>query len=244
MYFILNYKVIVSLVTCFLFSTIAMAQKNKFSIGLRVPVQIEFQKEDIAYPIILSSKEQIATVLNYGIDCLAEKEIDKKISAYIGIGYFRDKFNFKKFYDHRLLNIGTDSIPLGTATHNYIYHLIRFPFGFFYTISTIKRSVYKIGGEIIFNYSFQKIYNGGKPFPDANNKVSKFQYSGNSINLFACIAIPITSYKFLELEPYIRVYNTYKKDEILYENPKETISHTFDALGLSIKYSLTQKPIK
>jgi hypothetical protein len=74
-----------------------MAQKNKLLIGIRVHVQLEFQKENISFPIVLSPKEQTAIVLNYGIDFLTEKKLDKKISAYLGIGYFRNRFNYKKF---------------------------------------------------------------------------------------------------------------------------------------------------
>lgn len=224
------------LITLVLFQQ-SFGQKNKLLIGIRIPVQLEFQKEDISFPVIFLPKEQTTTVLNYGVDFLAEKKVYKKISAYVGIGYFRDKFNFKRFYDHRLLNIGTGSIPLGTATRNYVYHLIRFPLGVSYTILSTQRKIYKIGSEIIFNYSFIKTYNGGKPFPHANNKLSEFQYSGNAINFFASISILINSDSFLELEPYIRVYDTYKKDKILYENPAETATHSFDALGLAFKYS-------
>lgn len=230
-------KVAIIVMLLFSISETGTAQNNKFLLGLRVPVQLEFQQEDIAFPIVFLQEKQTATVLNYGIDFLAEQGFSKAIGAYTGIGYFRNKFNFKKFYNHRRLNIGTDSIPIGTSTHNYIYNLLRFPLGISYTITSTQRGICKIGGEIIFNYSFQKIYNGGKPFPDANNELSKFQYSGNTINLFACIGIP-TSFSFLELGPYVRIYHTYKRDEILYEDPKEKITNNFDALGISIKYHL------
>ena len=122
---------------------------------------------------------------------------------------------------------------------NYIYNLVRFPLGIIYEIKTTSKSVYKIGAEIILNYSFQKIYNGGKPFPNANNKISDFQYSGNSVIVFTSIGIQITSYSLLELEPYLRIYHTHKKDQILFEDPKESIKNSFDALGVIIKYPLT-----
>ncbi|MDQ6843299.1 MAG: hypothetical protein M3Z92_02955 [Bacteroidota bacterium] len=216
------------------------AQNKSFFITPRISLQSDFQKadfKDARFPF--EFKEHTATQLNYGIDLLIDKYLTDKLSVYIGAGYFRNKFNFKKFYDHQLLNIGTDSIPLGTATRNYIYNLIRFPLGVAYTIISTKKKTYKIGAEIIFNCSFQKIYNGGKPFPSANNKLSKFQYSGNTINLFATVAIPINSNLFFEIEPYVRLYDTFKKDKVFYENPSENITHNFDALGLSLKYSFS-----
>jgi hypothetical protein len=225
----------------FFFSNITIAQKKEFSIGVRIPVQIEFQKQNIAFPIVFVPKEQTATVFNYGIDVLAKKRFGKKESAYAGIGYFRDKFGFKKFYDHQLLNAGTDSLSIGTTTRNYIYNLIRFPLGFSYKVASNKNTEYKIGGEFILNYFFQKVYNGGRPFPSANNKVASFQYSGCSLNVFTGISIPIASYSLLELEPYVQVYHTYKQDKILYEDPNKTVKKVFDAIGLSFKYSLTFK---
>ena len=98
-----------------------------------------------------------------------------------------------------------------------------------------------MGTEFIINYSFNRIYNGGKPFPAANNKLSVFSYLGNSINLFGRFKLPINSNKFIEVEPYMRVFNIYKKDEILFENPNENISRNFDAFGLSIIYVLNNK---
>ena len=227
------------LLTSLLF-TIVNAQNKSFFITPRISFQSDFQKDDfkdIRFPF--EFKEHTATQLNYGLDLLFKRCITDKLGVYVGAGYFRNKYNFKKFYDHHLLNIGTDSIPLGTATRNYIYHFIRFPVGVDYTIISTKKETYKIGGEIIFNYSFRKIYNGRKPFPDANNKLSELQYSGYAINLFATVSIPISSSSFFELEPYVRLYNTYKKDKVFYENPSETNKHSFDAAGLSLKYSFS-----
>lgn len=225
-------------------SVYTMAQKNNFFIDVRIPVQVDFQKEDIGFPVRFIPKEQTATVLNYGIDGLAEKKFGEKVRAYAGAGYFRNKFKFRKLYDHQLLNIGRDSFPIGTFTHNYIYNLIRFPFGISYTITINQKNEFRIGSEIVFNCSYRKVYNGGKPFQNANNKYSGFQYSGYAINLFTCIAIPISGNSFFELEPYIRLYHTYRQDEILYENPDNTMKKRFNALGLSLKYSLNLKKIR
>lgn len=223
--------------------TNGITQNNKFSAKLRVPVQIEFQKEDV--DVAFNSPNYTkATAINYGIDVLAEKQLAKKINAYIGVGYFRNRFNIRRFYDHQQLNTGIDSIPISTYALNYIYHLIRFPLGTTYNIGAVRKTMCKIGGEFIFNYSFKRTYNGGTPFPNANNKISEFKYSGNSIILFTCFVIPVNNQKTFELEPYIRIYNSHKKDEILFENPSQTISHIFDAFGISFKYSLTKNTIK
>lgn len=91
---------------------ILFAQKKEIFFSARVSVQSDFQKADftdITYPF--TYKKHSATTANFGIDILVEKEVASKWNAYVGAGYFRNKFSFKRFYDHRLLNIGTDSWP-------------------------------------------------------------------------------------------------------------------------------------
>ena len=104
----------------FFFTVTALAQNKKISFALRIPLQLDFQKEKIERVPVGASKDQKPVVLNYGIDILANKDYGKNINTFIGIGYFRNKFNFKRFYAHRLLNVGTDSTPVGTSTSNYI----------------------------------------------------------------------------------------------------------------------------
>lgn len=230
------------LISCILFSTVVVAQNKKFSITARIPLQIDFQKatfKDVHFPFEFKEHSVIAT--NWGIDLLSEKEITKKLGVYIGIGYLRDRFNFQRFYDHQLLNIGTDSLPIGTTVYNYTYHLFRLPIGIAYKIIETKKLDLQVGFENIFSFSFLQIYNGAKPFANANNKLSHFRYFGNSIMFFIQFSKPISNTSSLKLEPYLRISNTYRKDPILYENANETNARTFDAFGLAIKYSFTLK---
>jgi len=199
---------------------------------------MDFQKERIESAPISVSKDQRSVVLNYGIDFLVKKDLDRNINTYIGIGYFRNKFNFKRFYAHRLLNIGTDSIPLGTSTSSYTYNLARIPFGISIDVNMKQKIAFKVSGELIMNYSFNRIYNGSKPFPTANNKLSVFSRLGNSINLFGRFKLPINRNNFIEVEPYLRVFNIYKKDEILFEDSNQKNSRKFDAFGISTIYIL------
>lgn len=227
---------LVVLVFC-LFSCVQSpkAQVKKFSVFLRVPIQADFQKEKIRFSPLRFKEVQHATVLNYGIDLIGETEILKKINSYIGVGYFRNKFDFKRSYAHQLLNSG-DSLGIGTYTSNYIYHILRFPVGLSYQLKANNEVTYKVGAELIINYTFQKKYNGGKPFAGANTKISDFKYWGNSTLFYATIRIPLNKNSLLDFTSYIRIANIYKKDEILYEDPSESIKSNFDAIGLAITY--------
>ncbi|WP_276501264.1 hypothetical protein [Terrimonas pollutisoli] len=229
----------------FLFKNSLFAQSKEPIFSVRVSVQSDFQKadfKDASFPF--DYKRHSTTTINFGIDALIEKEITKQITAYIGAGYYRNKFTFSRFYDHRLLNIGTDSILIGTSTRNYTFHLLRCPVGIYYQLIKLNKYALNFGLENIVNFSFQQAYNGAKPFPTANNKYSGFRYYGNSILISISGMKRISPTSFLELGPYVRVLNIYKrKDPILFDYNTKFYSRNFDGIGFSIKYSFTPKRI-
>jgi hypothetical protein len=225
---------------------ILFAQKKETFFSARVSGQSDFQKADftdITYPF--TYKKHSATTVNFGIDIMIGKEIASKWNAYAGAGYFRNKFSFRRFYDHRLLNMGTDSLAIGTSTDNYIFRLFRIPLGISYQLMKGNGYSFQIGIESIVNFSFQQVYNGGKPFPGANNKYSKFRYNGNSILLVMNVAKKASQSSLFQFGPYIRILNIYeRKDPFLFETGSQPYSRIFDAIGLSLKYSLNFKSHK
>lgn len=219
------------------------AQINKSLFSFRISLQSDLQKADFTdtqFPY--EFKEHVTTELNWGIDLLREKKILNKCSLYFGIGYFRNKFNFKRAYDHQLLNSGTDSLPIGTSTNNYTFHLLRFPIGISYQLLKKNKYDFNLGIENVINFSLQQVYNGGKPFVGANDKYSRFSYYSNSVFFFGRISRRLSKNSFLQIEPYIRLLNIYKrKDPFLYESNSEPYKRIFDGMGLSLKYATNFK---
>lgn len=214
---------------CFL--TISFSQSSKVQLQLRLPIQLDMQKAEIVLPLRID--EQKASTINFGLDVLIKYKI-KKYSFYTGIGYFRNRFNIKRGYDHQALNIGTDSLPVGTDTKNYDYSLIRIPLGFTYEVLRNKNINVNVGAEFFNNFSFRRKYNGRLPFDGANTVYNGFNYFGNSLNFFLSL-----SKKNIEFEPYLRLYNSYKKDRFLKELETEKTTRYFDAIGISFRYSFT-----
>ncbi|MGH2565744.1 MAG: hypothetical protein ACRDE5_14605, partial [Ginsengibacter sp.] len=140
---------------------------------------------------------------------------------------------------------GTDSISIYTRTRNYTYHLFRVPVGFTYSFKKQKKYLFSLSVENIFNFSFKQVYNGAKPFPNANNKYSNFKYYGNSVLLLFRVSKQLSGSSFLQLAPYIRVSNIFQKeDKFLYEYDTKPYSRFFDAIGLSLEYSFNPKNLK
>lgn len=221
-------KITLFLLFIYLFGS-SFSQNTKIHLQVRLPLQFDMQKAEIIFP--LRTEIQKANTINFGLDALIKFKIDK-VSLFTGVGYFRNRFNIKRGYDQQALNAGMDSLPIGTDTENYNYSLLRLPLGFTFEILRTKKIYYNIGAELLNNFSFRRKYNGRIPFEGANTVYHGFNYFGNSVNLFASL-----SKKYIELEPYIRIYNNYKKDRFFKENENEKITRYFDAVGISILYS-------
>ena len=100
--------IFIFLLVTILISTIVTAQNKSLIISTRISLQSDFQKAEFkSIPPNTTTKHSTAT-LNWGIDLLFEKYITNNFSSYISFGYFKNKFDFKRGYDHELLNIGSD----------------------------------------------------------------------------------------------------------------------------------------
>ncbi len=209
----------------------ASAQSNSVKFNIRVPVQFEQQKADVSTPF--GVKEVRGNAVNFGADALLAYTV-KKVELYAGLGYFRNRVNIRREYDHRALNPGIDSIPLGTEALNYTYSLFRIPTGLSYSVIKKGNSDLRIGIEHFFNFTFRRKYNGAVPFSGAKNTNTNFTYFGNSANLLVNL-----KFKQTEIGAFLRVFNSYKKDKYLKENENETVARSIDAFGINLKYSFT-----
>lgn len=211
------------------------SQTDKFQLQLRVPLQIDIQKAEIIYS--WGTDIQKSSAINFGIDALMAYH-NRNFRIYSGVGFFRNRFNIKRGYDHQALNQGRDSLPIGTETKNYIYSILRLPIGIEYKVLQNKKLALGIGMEYLFNFCFRRKYNGTIPFAGANTTYKGFSNFGNSLNVFISVSKTFSK-KSISLEPFIRIHNRYHKDRFLMEKENESISKYFDAIGIGFKYSFT-----
>ena len=223
------------------------SQNQNTSLGVRIAGQIDLQKEFFAPGGFFGGLPSFhkAAPFNYGIDVLAfKKNIKGKTSLYGGIGYFRNRFNFRKPYDHQLLNPEVDSIPIGTVTQNYVYSLLRFPFGLDFNLTARTGKEISLSIENIFNCSFLQTYNGSKPFPNANNKFRRFRFYGYNLLIEANLK-QLINHKtdcYIIISPYVRIFNLYNhNDPVLYKDEIRNYIRWIDAIGLSVQYSFKLK---
>lgn len=217
------------------FLSLSFSQTTNIQLQLRIPFQFDKQKAEI--PFSWGTEVQKAKAFNFGVDALINLKA-KKFSFYTGVGFFRNRFNIKRGYDHQALNDGRDSLPIGTSTKNYNYSIFRLPLGIGYQVLHKEKWTLAIGAEQLFNFSFRRKYNGATPFEGANTVYKGFTNFGNSINAFVSISKTSTNHS-ITIEPFVRIYNKYKKDRFLKEKETENITRYFDALGISIRYSFT-----
>lgn len=224
---------IVQIVLCIHLANVSVSQQKDLSFQLRFPVQYELQKAVI--PFTWGNEIQKANAKNFGLDALMNYKINK-FSIYTGAGFFRVRFNIKRFYDHQAFS--GDSLPIGIKAHHYTYSLLRLPFGVHFEISKIKNIQIALGLEHFFNFSLRRKYKGHTTIEGTNTAYNGINYFGNSANFLLTISNPLPNKNLIQVEPYVRIFNKYKKDRFLYENENESISRNFDAFGIGIKYTL------
>ncbi|MGH2647673.1 MAG: hypothetical protein ACRDE8_08905, partial [Ginsengibacter sp.] len=110
---IILYLLFVAIADLF-FSITVDAQNKDFEFSTRISFQSDFQKADFKSIPPDTTTKHSATNLNWGVDLLIEKSLAKDLGIYLGIGYYKNTFNFIRGYDHQILNIGTDSISIYT----------------------------------------------------------------------------------------------------------------------------------
>ena len=214
--------------------TVMAQQQQKISFCLRIPITIESQEAEITYG---PREIQKNNSLNFGMGCIASLQISKQVSVSAGLGYFRERFNIKRPYNHRALNAGRDSVLILLVTRNYNYHLLEIPVGVNYSFSKKKNST-RIGIQYVPAFSLSSSYNGGVPFPNANTTRNATYFFSHSVNLSVAFPFTISNLKF-SMDPFVRIMHTYKKDILLYENENETISKNLDAFGVALTYQFS-----
>jgi hypothetical protein len=209
------------------------AQTKKISFAVRVPVQLDFQKVQVNYGED-GVKKNIA--INFGINGIAMLGLSKQLSAFAGIGYFRERFNIKRSYNHGALNPGPSPAIL-LYTNHYDYHLLTFPAGISYALTNKKPSV-SLGAEYVAGFKFLSSYPGQKPFPDASTTKSGFSFFSHQVNLSVTIPIATGSSHRFSLQPFVRLVQSYKNDAILdkYSTRNEMNTRMLNAVGISFNY--------
>jgi len=211
----------------------AVCQKHPLSIGIRLPAQWERQKATVEYSF---GKVVSGNALNFGIDVLIERG-GHPWKVYGGLGYFRNRINIRRLFDHEVFNPFRDSIPIGTLTRHYTYYLFRIPAGVKYVLYQDSHQTIDAGIENNFNWSLKRKYDGPKvPGFENENIYAQASFFGNTVNLFFTYVINAKNAQ-LSVGPYVRLLNVYKKDFILYENEFENNKHYFDAIGIQLQYS-------
>lgn len=211
----------------------ANGQNRNLKFELRLPLQYERQRAIIPYT--WGKDTQNAKAINFGLDALVTYSFSR-FSVYAGAGFFRNRFNIKRFVDHQALNRGRDSLLIGTSTRRYTYSLLRLPLGIHVEIFEIENIQISAGLEHFYNFSFRRKYHDIKPFRGANNVHNGFSYFGSYYNLILSLSRPLQNKNTIQFEPYVRVLNRYRKDRFLKEKENEYVTRHFDAFGIGIKY--------
>jgi hypothetical protein len=226
------------LIGCLLTSTIVSAQSKKLQLAARLVLQKEFQRAgftELRFPFLY--KEHYATQLNFGLDVMLKKNLAKKMELNFGLGFFNQRFNFRRLFDYYELNSAIDSSGLGVSTKYYTYKLLRLPIGVNYIISNKKGLKIQLGLENIIAFKISEVYQAPAPLPVTIIKKNNFAFFNNGIMFNAVFTKQIKNNQF-SVAPFTRLANfTQIYNPILFETRQQLQVNYFDAFGINILYT-------
>jgi hypothetical protein len=217
---------------------LSQSRKDNLHVTISVPVQNDYQEMVSG----ASQTKQLATAVNFGLRLQLHANVSRHVSVSAGIGYFRERFNIRRGYDHVQLNLGRDSFLVYTLTKYYAYRLLEFPLTFTFLFTPNIRSA-GLSLTYIPAFSISTLYEGGVAIYGANKVYSGTRFYSHSVLVSGLIPVTVGR-RYFSIEPYIRVVRSYKKDKYLYENPNEYTNRSLDAIGVSFAYHLSVHRIK
>jgi hypothetical protein len=210
-------------------------QNRAPEILMRLPMQYEFQEAELTVPTHQIKK---GSAFSFGLGVSSSWQLSKKIKFQAGLGYFRQRFGINRTFDHTVLNDPNRAIvqPLLIAS-NVNYHQLTIPVTVGYAISNDRFGPY-VGLTYTPGFSFYDNYSGGGSIEGVKTSRSNFRFFSQALDI--SMNFTIKKKPVFSVEPYIRAIYMYKKDEVLFENPNESMNRYFSAFGLSVYYRLTK----
>lgn len=178
--------------------------------------------------------------LNYGINLLFRKKLNKSYAISIGIGYYRLKidkikgsmpFGIPGVRTARSINYDDGVTNLGYGTTNYYYNDLAATISVDKSFKIKETFSFNISPEIIAYHTISQNYElyREQRWKTKNNKPLEF-----GVNLNVGI---LKEFKNFYIRPsvIVPIFQNIKGDIVFYEDPKMNISNWFSGIGLSFK---------
>lgn len=170
--------------------------------------------------------------INFGIGIKYNKKLLNRLNGSIGLGYIQYKSKIFRIYDQSFWG---DLTAILLYTNNTKYNLIRIPIGFDYHVWSRNNMKIILGSSLTFSYALSQKY-GKKGEQPAN--ILRPYFFGTSNQLSVAFRRGLLKRKFIELRPFLNTYETWRKDEILFENKKDFHKMNFNAFGVNVSYGI------
>jgi hypothetical protein len=210
----------------------ASCQKQN-ALGISLPMQYEWHKFNINYgPPSIRDHEFSDQNLTFGIGLSYDHQYSKRVYGHVGVTYIPYKSKINRTYNRKYWN---DFTALIYYTNNTKYSLLSFPVGLDVLINHQRDNQLLIGNSVNVNVVLKKEYGYGST-SDALNTSYLFGFS-DQLNLK--YRRTLKDKFFIEANPFIRVIEKWRKDEVLFENQNEYHNLLFNAVGINFTAGIT-----
>ena len=172
---------------------------------------------------------------NYGLELLYSKKLNTHIDAVLGIGYALAKSKIKRVYNRRFWN---DYNAILTYTDKVKYSLLRIPVVLDYLFNSHNKMTITVGTSVNINFTFMQNY-GYKHF--SADRLWRFYFFGFSNDIHIGFKTKLSKGKYLEIQPFLRLHETWRKDNVLFEKKDQYHNLRFNSAGLMLLYKFSFK---
>ncbi len=213
-------------------TTIICQAQKKSALLFNTTVRDEWHEFNVDYGPPSTRGAHKDQNVNFGLSITYNKNLINRIYGSIGIGYIQYKSKILRVYNRKFWD---DLTALLHYTNDTRYNIISLPVGIDYEFPSSNKLNIRLGTALNFNFSISQKY-GMKD--DQIDKISRFYFFGVSNQVALAFRQNFSKNKFLELRPFLNVFETWKKDEILYENQNEYHNMNFNALGANLSFGI------
>ena len=165
----------------------------------------------------------------FGVKSKFNLQLYSNLYSNIGIGILQYKSNIRRVYNRRFWD---DYTAIINYTYNTRYNLLNLPYGIDYAFIKNQKFSMLVGSALDLNFSFSQRYaQRGR-----SDRIFRMYFFGLSNQVSIAFRKHTSNGKFLELRPFLTTFETWRKDEILFENQNEFHQTNFSAFGLNFSY--------
>lgn len=176
--------------------------------------------------------EHLDQTMFYGVGLSYAQKLSKQFNVSVGINNIQYHSRVKRAYDKKYWNDWTAILHYTDDTK---YNLLSVPVAINYVIKSYKDLSILAGTSVNLNFTYMQKY-GQKDY--GFDKLKRFYFFGFSNQVSIAFRKYFSLKDFIELRPFLSIYERWRKDKVLYESQNEFYNFGLNTVGLNASFGI------